>query len=267
MKEKNKLETREDGQLVVDSSPYTIQTFTGKLFNLLEPRSEDVDIWNIIIPLSQMNRWNCNIQWTVLQHSLLCELICRRFGGDEKQRLALLSHDFHEGYTGDSSRPFKQALHKENVLLNGQKSMNALDLIEFKIQRAIHEKLLIFPYRPFHILDCIAPIDNLVLKLEWEVFMNKISPSKLFSTLNLGDKNLDMDLPECKPMKDYSRISSIHAFELLNNIRNIQQPILYFMQLFDYLITETTKDREDGVVGAFNSFIPKGLPFQFPWES
>ena len=81
---------------------YWIQTFSGKRFDLENPRPADVDIVDIIQALSNICRFNghCRQRYTVLEHSVrVAEIVPEEF------RFTALLHDAGEAYYGDITRP------------------------------------------------------------------------------------------------------------------------------------------------------------------
>lgn len=81
-----------------------IQTFTGKMFDILDPQSDMVCIEDIAHALSQGNRFtgHCKFPYPVSQHSRLGSyLVSKEFA------LEFLLHDASEAYIGDMNRPLK----------------------------------------------------------------------------------------------------------------------------------------------------------------
>lgn len=81
-----------------------MQTFTGKKFWPLDPRSDDVDIKDIAHSLALTCRFNgqCNLFYSVAQHSVFVSRLVT-----PSQALAALLHDSTEAYLGDIIRPIK----------------------------------------------------------------------------------------------------------------------------------------------------------------
>lgn len=84
-----------------------IITYTGKLFNVLQPRPEDVDIQDIAHALSNSCRWggHCSVFYSVAQHSVLTSLHV-----PPEHALWALLHDAAEAYLVDVPRPIKRLL-------------------------------------------------------------------------------------------------------------------------------------------------------------
>lgn len=91
-----------------------IETYTGKLFSVFDPKPEDIDIRDIAHALSLVCRFggHCKFHYSVAQHSLLVELdIFQRWGAANwNLRLAALLHDASEAYIADICRPVKIAI-------------------------------------------------------------------------------------------------------------------------------------------------------------
>ena len=86
--------------------PYML-TASGKHFDLLDPKPEQVDRNDIFASISKLCRFTgqCNKTYTVGQHSLLVmSLVPVEF------RLEALMHDAEEAYVGDDGTPKKVAL-------------------------------------------------------------------------------------------------------------------------------------------------------------
>lgn len=82
-----------------------IQTFTGKKFDILAPRPEDVDIRDIAHALSLLCRFggHCRRFYSVAEHSILVSNV-------SYNALWGLLHDAAEAYLIDLPRPIKRAL-------------------------------------------------------------------------------------------------------------------------------------------------------------
>ena len=92
-----------DGFIASERGPY-IQTFTGRRFYLLDPRVEDIDLWDIAHALSHEARFGGHTHrpYSVGQHSIRVAL-------DMPPEFALwgLLHDAHEAYLKDIPSPVK----------------------------------------------------------------------------------------------------------------------------------------------------------------
>lgn len=105
---------------------------SGRRLDLLDPSPLDVEIEDIAHGLSRVARWNGQTQgewaYTVAQHSLLVEALCRRLRSNPPQPwlLAALLHDAPEYVIGDLITPFKAAVGLDYKAL------------ERRLQQAVH---------------------------------------------------------------------------------------------------------------------------------
>ena len=89
---------------------------SGRRLALLDPSPLDIEIEDIAHGLARVARWNGQTigahAFSVAQHSLLVEEICRKLAPDwpRRHRLAALLHDAPEYVIGDMISPFKAAL-------------------------------------------------------------------------------------------------------------------------------------------------------------
>jgi len=89
---------------------------SGRRLDLLDPSPLDIEIEDIAHGLARVARWNGQTvgahAFSVAQHSLLVEDICRKLAPewDRKRRLMALLHDAPEYVIGDMISPFKAAL-------------------------------------------------------------------------------------------------------------------------------------------------------------
>lgn len=84
----------------------TIETYTGKHFNFLEPKEEDVDIKDIAFSLANQCRFNGHVPFfSVAEHSVA---VAARLS--PRLQLAGLLHDAAEAYLSDIPSPIKQYL-------------------------------------------------------------------------------------------------------------------------------------------------------------
>ena len=122
------------------------RTYTGRNIDLANPRAEDIDIVDIGMHLSQINRYcgACPFPYSVAQHSVMLTWILpaplRKWG---------LAHDWAEAYKGDKIKPAKPFCPGD------------IDLEE-RIQRVICEKFgLSWPEPPE-----VKAADNAIYALE-----------------------------------------------------------------------------------------------------
>jgi uncharacterized protein len=103
-----------------------IITYTGKKFNLLQPRRDDISIIDIAHALGMQCRWTGHAKhhYSIAQHSVYCSYI-----GPKSEALHRLLHDASESYIGDMNRPLK---HYTNA-------GDAYRLVEQPLQDLIYE--------------------------------------------------------------------------------------------------------------------------------
>jgi 5'-deoxynucleotidase YfbR-like HD superfamily hydrolase len=87
-----------------DKEKAFIATASGKKFFILEPRLEDIDIYDIAHSLALQCRWtgHTKYHYSIAQHSYYCSFI-----GPDSEAFDRLMHDAAEAYTGDMNRPLK----------------------------------------------------------------------------------------------------------------------------------------------------------------
>lgn len=125
----------------------TIVTYTGKSFNYIFPKAEDICIEDIAMGLSNARRFAGQLfnPMTVAQHSLQVCNLC-----PPELKLVGLLHDASEAYTGDCPKPLKRFLPQfqqiENEIMEvifEKYNLNIKDLVKIKLydkQAFIYEK-------------------------------------------------------------------------------------------------------------------------------
>lgn len=89
---------------------------SGRRLDLLDPSPLDIEVEDIAHGLARVARWNGQTlgahAFSVAQHSLVVEQLCRKLAPDwdRKLRLMALLHDAPEYVVGDMISPFKAAL-------------------------------------------------------------------------------------------------------------------------------------------------------------
>jgi len=128
-----------------------IQTANGRKFDLLSPKPEDVDVYDIAHALSNICRFQGHCKWfySVAQHSVhVAELVSTPY------KLDALLHDAGEAYYGDITRPQKAIWHQAT-----QGNYTAwLKRIDSVIAMALH---LSMPMS-----DCVKYADDIMLATE-----------------------------------------------------------------------------------------------------
>ena len=92
----------------------SIKTYTGVMFEPLNPNLELIDILDIAHALSMLCRANGHFRsfYSVGQHCINCMKEAAARGYSERVQLACLLHDASEAYLSDVTRPVKQELPK-----------------------------------------------------------------------------------------------------------------------------------------------------------
>jgi hypothetical protein len=96
-----------------EAHPGYVGTVSGRLFDVMNPRPEEVDIDEMAHALAQINRFcgHTKYPYSVAQHSCYCAEECeRRYPGQAMVALACLLHDGAEAYCGDVIRPIKRMI-------------------------------------------------------------------------------------------------------------------------------------------------------------
>lgn len=116
---------------------YWKQTFTGRAFDLENPRASDVHLDDIVRSLSHQVRYTGHAKrfYTVAEHSIIvARILFDALSGDDRWEVARfgLVHDFAETYTGDMASPWKAML--------DDRSDGVVRRAEEQIDRAVHER-------------------------------------------------------------------------------------------------------------------------------
>ncbi|HXQ34298.1 MAG TPA: hypothetical protein VN843_09815 [Anaerolineales bacterium] len=149
-------------------SQATIQTFTGKMFDILNPTPDMICIEDIAHAGSQMNRFtgHCRFPYPVTQHEYLGSFIrpenCE-CASEQEHALKFLLHDASESYISDVNRPLK---HFTDVGLEYRK-------VEKVIQDLVYVRYGLDPHEP----PCVKTVDNWMLYAEKAQLM----PTKEFA--------------------------------------------------------------------------------------
>jgi 5'-nucleotidase len=161
-----------------------IRTYTGRLFDLLEPKPEDVDIIDIAQSLSRLVRFTGHAgAYTVAEHALHVEWAVGLLSdGLDAKRLyrrcaRALHHDDSEAYTNDVSAPLKRAMRELSP--NG---LSVFDVIEMRIQTAVLTALgLDDAGDDSDGENIVHRVDGLLCAMEQRAFMPKSEPTGDFS--------------------------------------------------------------------------------------
>ena len=123
-----------------------MQTISGTMFYPLDPRPEEMDVYDIAHALSNLCRFGGHIRsfYSVAQHSVYVSLVV-----PQEHALAGLMHDATEAYCVDMPRPIKQHL-------------PAYEAIEERLWLSIAERFRL----PVELPPCVKDADNAVLLAE-----------------------------------------------------------------------------------------------------
>lgn len=108
------------------SYPYWVQTYSGRAFDLLHPRAEDVDPVDVAAALSRQCRFGGHVRcahYSVAEHCVRAAAIV-----PHPRRKVTLLHDSPEAYVVDVPRPLKKLLGA------------AYAEIELRVARAVGER-------------------------------------------------------------------------------------------------------------------------------
>jgi len=98
-------------------SKTSIRTIGGNIFDFKDILSNNIDIYDCLIPLSNICRFggHTNTFYSVLNHSLECyKFLVNEGVEDELVLLHALIHDFTEAFCGDMVKPLKIGLKEYN---------------------------------------------------------------------------------------------------------------------------------------------------------
>lgn len=146
----------------------TIQTHSGKLIDLKNMVSSDVDIQDIVYGLSAIRRFNGR-GLTVLQHTLsMFDYTRTRYKGAERNKVLsyVLIHDLAEAYIGDIIQPVKAAVPQIATL---ETSVHCAILN--KLYRCDEDRLMVPPYTlpGSNIFAAVKHVDRIALAAEYKL--------------------------------------------------------------------------------------------------
>lgn len=137
-----------------------IKTYSGIMFDPLDPQTERIKIEDIAHALSMLCRANGHFKsfYSVGQHCINCADEAAARGCSARVQLGCLLHDGSEAYLSDVTRPVKQVL---PMYLE----------IEEPLQKAIWDKWITDPFTEEEVKQ-IFEIDDLLLLNEFMVLMD-----------------------------------------------------------------------------------------------
>lgn len=129
-----------------------ITTYTGKSFEFMNPKPEQIDIHDIAQALSMNCRFNGHVKkfYSVAEHSVLMARYCMAEFNSLEMAYDALMHDASEAYICDIPRPIKPHLHNYREIEQG-------------IECALQDK---FQFCPMS--ETIKDIDNRIVSDEAE---------------------------------------------------------------------------------------------------
>lgn len=139
-----------------------MQTLSGAAFDLNAPDPRKVNITEIAVSLSCINRYNGHSRepWNVAAHSVLCVQLLPADASPEL-KLAVLLHDAKEAFTCDMTSPVQEAL-----AFISPAALAAFKRLQDDIQYAIHLRFDLQPVLDQRDTDAIKRVDALALAIE-----------------------------------------------------------------------------------------------------
>ena len=134
-------------------TPTWIRTYSGRKFDVFNPKQKDINIEDIAHSLSLICRFTGHTEelYSVGQHSLFVMELC-----PDEYKLEGLTHDFPEAYVTDLATPIK-------------KQLPDYKLVEDNIHVAIAKKFQL----EFPMPKIIKDIDIEVFNMEWAYLMER----------------------------------------------------------------------------------------------
>lgn len=146
-----------------DRGPFKTMA-SGKRWYYLDPKTEDIDWWDISNGLAATPRFDGqtrgDVKLSVAQHLFNCVMAApqymQEYGTDPELLRYVFLHDFHEAYTGDISKPIKSILDQKGLVTE----------LEKRTDKAIFEALEMDA--PDDVMSAhIKSIDERMLATEW----------------------------------------------------------------------------------------------------
>lgn len=145
------------------TNPNAILIHSGILFDVFNPKAEDIRIIDIAHALSNLCRYggHCPKFYSVGQHSVLCSLQ----PGTPQEQMEALMHDASEAYLIDLPRPIKRSMPNYIAI---EEPLLKLIFEHFKLTYPLTEK--------------VHEIDTLLLHFEYDSFYTNPNPNFEFWT-------------------------------------------------------------------------------------
>lgn len=153
-----------------------IQSYSGKVLDILDPQPEQIDIYDIAHALSLLCRFggHCTKFYSVAEHSVRCS-----WKAPKGFELEALLHDASEAYFIDIPRPIK-------ILLPEYKAM------ETRLEKVIAKKYNL----PFPMSPEVKDVDNRMLSTEQNQIMKESERPWTFVFEDYPDEKIDGWPPE-----------------------------------------------------------------------
>jgi hypothetical protein len=140
------------------TNPNAILIHSGILFDVFNPKAEDVKVIDIAHALSNLCRYggHCPKFYSVAQHSVLCSFQ----PGTPQEQMEFLMHDASEAYLIDLPRPIKR-------------NMPNYVAIEEPLLKLIFERYKL----NYPLSERVHEVDSLLLHFEYDNFYTNYNPS------------------------------------------------------------------------------------------
>lgn len=142
-----------------------MQTFTKRPVRFDAMHDLEIDIEDIILPLSRLPRFcgHTSRPLTVAEHSLAVQAMVLDFKASPITQLHALLHDAHEAFTNDIPAPFKRF-----VLADWGFD---IDYVQAQMQFNIMAALGIPPLTSIEDAELISRMDGIACKVERDIYM------------------------------------------------------------------------------------------------
>lgn len=149
-----------------------MQTFTGKVIEVANPRLVDIDILDIAHALSRLCRYGGHVTswYSVAAHSLAMAMFAETL--EDQAMLEALLHDASEAYLGDTISPVRKYLvdHDTNS-----------PLVRASMLETLHQRWTDVIAEKFKLRESVANtvhvLDRLALSAEVPLVFDKVSPA------------------------------------------------------------------------------------------
>lgn len=175
---------------MVSLSKTSIKTIGGNIFDFEDILSNNIDINDCLIPLSNICRFggHTNTFYSVLNHSLECyKFLVNEGFKDELVLLHVLIHDFTEAFCGDMVKPLKIGLKDYNDIeeqirivvfkhfgISEQEYLDTHDIVKFADNTLVANELhqikgeqddwiMEIVNQHYHYVDVVPMVDKFVL--------------------------------------------------------------------------------------------------------